>query len=380
MYSVSDYGGMIANGVRLDAYAQALRQAVRPDSVVLEIGTGTGFFAGLACQFGARRVFALEPEDVIQVARETAAANGYSGRIEFIQDLSTRVTLPERADVMISDIRGRLPLFQKHIPAIADARRRLLAQGAVLIPQHDSMWAAVVEATEQYGRLVEPWDKTDYGLDLSASRRFVVNCWVKGKATREQLLVEPQCWAALNYATIEEPDVSGLVTWTMERAGTAHGLSVWFDATLAEGVGFSNAPGEPELIYGTTFFPWLEPVPLDIGDRISVTIRADLVVQDYVWRWDTRVVDEREQVKADFKQSTLHGAPLSPARLRRRADSYVPALTEDGEIDRFILSLIDGRTAQGDIARRVTERFSARFAKWEDALTQVGELSQKYSP
>jgi protein arginine N-methyltransferase 1 len=165
----------------------------------------------------------------------------------------------------------------------------------------------------------------------------------------------------------------------MERVGTGHGLSVWFDTTLAEGVGFSNKPGEPELIYGTAFFPWIEPVSLATGDRIEVTLHADLVGEDYLWRWDTRVKDDNGRVKADFKQSTLYGTPISPARLRKRADSYVPAITQDGEIDRFILSLMDGLAPQGDIARRVMERFPARFAKWQDALTRVGELSQKYS-
>lgn len=137
-YSIFDYGGMIANHVRTNAYAQALRQAIKPGGVVLDIGTGSGFFALLACQFGARQVIAIEPADAIQVARQIAAANGYAEKIMFIQDLSTRVTLPERADVIISDLRGALPLYQHHIPTIVDARQRLLAPSGVLIPQRDS--------------------------------------------------------------------------------------------------------------------------------------------------------------------------------------------------------------------------------------------------
>lgn len=125
---------MIADKGRMDAYVKGLRQAVKPDSVVVDIGTGTGIFALLACQFGAKKVYAIEPSDAIQVAREIAKSNGYADRIEFIQKLSTQVNLPELADVIISDIRGMLPLFQQHIPAIADARTRLLAEGGILIP------------------------------------------------------------------------------------------------------------------------------------------------------------------------------------------------------------------------------------------------------
>ena len=103
-------------------------------------------FALLACRFGARRVYAIEPEDAIEVAREIAVANGYADRIEFIQAMSTEATLPERADVIISDLGDMLPWFRHHIPSIVDARNRFLAPGGVFIPRRDVAWAAVVEA------------------------------------------------------------------------------------------------------------------------------------------------------------------------------------------------------------------------------------------
>ena len=124
MYSLHFYGQMLADAPRVDAYAAALRQAVTPDSVVLDLGCGPGVFAMLACQLGARRVYAIEPDNVINIAREAAAANGFADRIEFFQSLSTDVTLPEPATIIISDLRGVLPFYQGHIPAIIDARRR----------------------------------------------------------------------------------------------------------------------------------------------------------------------------------------------------------------------------------------------------------------
>ena len=89
MYSVSAYGSMIRDRVRMDAYAVALRQAIRPGATVVDIGTGTGIMACLACRYGAGRVYAIEPADVIEVARRIAAANGLADRIRFIQKPST---------------------------------------------------------------------------------------------------------------------------------------------------------------------------------------------------------------------------------------------------------------------------------------------------
>src|ERR1700681_4015560 len=156
MYSLIGYGEMIADRVRIDAYVQALRQAVRPGAVVVDIGTGPGIMAVLACQLGASRVYAIESDEIIQVARTIAAANCCADRIEFIEDLSTKVTLPIRADVIVSDMRGVLPLFGHHIASIADARRRFLAPAGTLIPRKDTIWASIVEAPERYAGIVDP--------------------------------------------------------------------------------------------------------------------------------------------------------------------------------------------------------------------------------
>src|SRR5215831_6392496 len=132
-YSLAGYGEMIADRVRMEAYAEALRRTVKPGSVVLDIVTGPGIWAVLACQLGATRVIAVEPDSIIQVAREVAISNQCSEKIEFIQKASTSLELLIQADVIVSDMRGVLPLLGQNIPSVVDARRRFLAPGGVLI-------------------------------------------------------------------------------------------------------------------------------------------------------------------------------------------------------------------------------------------------------
>lgn len=381
MYSVWGYGKMIADAPRMDAYVSALHQAVKPGSVVIDLGSGPGLFALLACQMGARRVYAIEPDNVIEVARQAAIANGYEERLVCIQNYSTRVTLPEQADVIISDLRGILPWFQQHLPSIADARHRLLKPEGVLIPQRDVLWAALVEAPEIYSDIVGPWGENRYGLDLSSARRFVTNTWRKLRVAPEQLLVEPKRWCVLDYSTLENPDVRGDICWTIAEARTTHGLLVWFDSELLDGIGFSNRPDNPELVYGNAFFPFSRPVELLTGDEIEVIISADLVGEDYVWRWNTRVVNKHnsESAKAAFKQSSFFGVPLAAARLHKQSASYVPLLNDEGKIGRFILSLMDGTTALDEIAHQLTALYPTHFASYKDALDHVSELAQKYS-
>ena len=377
LYGIGGYGQMIADRARTEAYAAALKRFVRPGSVVLDIGTGTGIFALLACRFGARRVFAVEPADAVQTAREIAAAQGLDDRIDFIQGVSTRVELPERADVIVSDLRGALPLFHHAVPSLIDARERLLAPGGVMIPRADRLLAAVVSAPEIYDRVVSPWDEGSFDFDMGAARRRVVNTWTRGEVADEQRLTDAGEWTTLDYASIDGPDARGRLEWEAARGGTAHGVSVWFDADLGDGIGYSTGPGT-KTVYGTPFFPWETPVEVKAGDRIEVEIVARLVGDDYVWFWSSRVRRDGATL-ADFRQSTFHAEPPSADRLRRRADAFRPSLNEDGRIDHLALSRMAEGVALGDIAREVRERFPVRFRTWEQALTHVGRLSERYS-
>ena len=376
MYSLAGYGKMIADEARMDAYVHAMRHAIKPGSVVVDLGSGPGMFALLAAQMGARRVFAIEPENVIQVGRDAARDHGFSDRIEFIQDFSTRVSLPEQADVIVSDLHGVLPWHSQHIPSIIDARSRLLAPDGILIPARDSLWAAAVEDFQHYEELVKPWDSN--GIPLSSGRKLAVNLWTKFRVAPENLLSESICWHELDYYQVDDANVCKDLSLTATRSGTVHGLAIWFDADLLAGKGFSNAPGAEQVIYGNAFFPFKEPVAVAAGDRIDVRVEARLIGDDYVWRWDTTVWSQAE-TKASFKQSTLLGTPLSPSQLRKRASSYVPTPNDDGAIARFVLSQMDGSNSIQQIANAVVKVFPQRFGNESAAIDLVAEISEKYS-
>lgn len=378
-YSVASYGQMVADANRTDAYVRALERAVQPGCVVLDIGAGTGIFSLLACRFGARRVYAVEPDGAIQAAREIAAANGYAERIEFIQDLSTRVTLPERADVIISDLHGVLPLYLQHLPSIMDARARHLAAGGALIPRRDTLWAAPVESQTAYQAITGLSEARPYGFTMEPATRLATNLWQKTKLTLEQLLSSPELLSILDYRTVTTPNIEGALRWEVARAGEMHGLAVWFDSEVAHDIGFSNAPGKPELIYGQAFFPLSEPVTVEANDIVTAFLAAHLVGDDYVWRWDTSIHDHAGAVKNAFQQSTFFGRPVTHAELRKRSPSYRPALDAEGQIQRAILERMDGNSNNDEIAAAIAAQFPERFPDLRAALTAVGDLSRKYS-
>jgi protein arginine N-methyltransferase 1 len=381
MYSIVGHCDMMNDSVRMRAHERALREAIRPGGVVVDIGAGLGVMSFLACRLGAARVYAIESADVIEVARALAAANGFADRIVFLQDLSTRVVLPEPADVVVADLRGILPWFDRNIPSMIDARKRFLRPGGALIPQRDFLWLGVVETSKvpRGGRMAPHWEDVGLDLNMDAVKRLVLNQWRKARAGPEQFVTQPQCVAVLDYATTEDVHLKTRTTGAAARSAVARGFNAWFDSELTAAVHFSNGPGQPELIWGQAFFPWLEPVPLNEGDQVTIDLEARLVEDDYVWRWDTTIHDAQDgRIKALFRQSTFLGAVLSPATLRKGAASHVPALGQDGRVDLLALSLMDGQRTLADIARQLAERFPQRFSQENEALTHVAELSKRY--
>lgn len=316
MYHLLDFGMMLAHTERIEAYAAALERSIGPDSVVLDIGTGTGIFALLACRAGARRVYALDMEDAILVGPEVAAANGYADRIEFIRDLSTNVTLPELADVVVSDIGGALPLFQNHLASIIDARERLLRPGARLIPQTDILLAALADCPDDY-RYLTVWDTHSYGFDMTAARELSRNNWWREKARTGRLLTEPQSWGTLDYRTVSDVNVRGEFTTTVRRSGTAHAIFLWARRIFADGIELSDYLN-PNSLYRRAVFPLRDPTEVAQGDSVHCRIDAFLHGEDYTWRWRTRIADAATgSVKADFDQTTVAGVPLDRETLTK---------------------------------------------------------------
>jgi len=370
---------MLADPVRIGPYTQAIEAAVRPGDVVVDLGSGPGFFALIACRAGARRVYAIDLAEIVQFGRHFATANSFADRIEFLWGDSRQIQLPERADVIVSDIRGALPFSGHAIVSLDDARQRFLAEGGTMIPQRDTLYAAIVEWEKFYNEVISPWRSSDKGLDLSPALPRVLNDLHSTHITAEQLVTEPQAWSVIEY--MKSPSIRAAATlhFRTTRRATAHGVALWFDTQLFGKIGFSCAPGGPNTVYGHTFLPWLQPLTISAAQEIEVQLHADLVGEDYIWRWETKVFEEGKGVAHHFQQSTLEGTLFSPQWLQRHALDFVPVLSEAGEAERWLLEAMDGNAPLQEIAQAAAERFPKVFRRQEEAFRRAAELAEKFA-
>ena len=249
----------------------------------------------------------------------------------------------------------------------------------MLIPQKDSLWAVITEATELYDKLVQPWSNSYHDLTITGATKYTLHTWSKGRTEPSMLLSEPKKWADLDYMRIESPNVKGETSLQITKPGTGHGFLVWFDTHLAEGIEFSNTPLQPELIYSSAFFPWLEPVKLNTGDTVSITLKANLIDNDYLWRWHTRICSgDHKKTKAEFKQSTFQSIPVTLEEFGKKEAGYIPSLGSRGKIDQAILNLMNGKITNQEITNRIYKQYPEEFANRKEVFNKVCNLSRKY--
>ncbi len=285
---VLDYHlSMLLDTKRLDAFRQAIDTTVSPGDVVVDVGCGTGILSFMACEAGARRVYAIEGAPILEVARELAAANGFADRVEFIEGWSIDVDLPEPADVLITETIGSAGLDEGIVAWAADARTRLLKPTATIVPSRLRLWVCGAQMAEDHS-LITDWFKTGLPYDLGAAHRRAARSLWFTHLSPNHLLGQPELAVDVDLATSASRAMTASGTLRIEHGGTLHGLACWFDCLLAPGVTVANVPADAPSSWGHGFMPLEEPQSVRRGEELtwSLSVSAD----GHHWTWDVGVL------------------------------------------------------------------------------------------
>ena len=266
---------MLSDSVRTTAYQRAVETSVRPGDIVLDIGTGTGILALFAARAGAGKVYAVEPTDIIDVAKRIAQRNGLASRIEFIQARVEEVDLPEKADCIVSEWLGVFALQENMLPSIASAIDRLLKPGGKILPETVRLFLALVEDEELHNRKIGCWQEQPYGLDHSDFADCQANDVHAIAIEPETLLSDAVEVARLDTLYARDSRLDARTVLTAARGGVCHGLAGWFRAEFPGGIALDTAPSQPLTHWNQAFFPMVEPMPLGRDDEVAVSLATE---------------------------------------------------------------------------------------------------------
>jgi predicted RNA methylase len=277
---------MLGDQTRTARFLEGVARVVRPGDVVVDIGTGTGILAIAAARAGAAQVYALEEDAIADAAEAMFRANGVSDRVRLMRERSTRVELPQRADVLVCELIGDDPLGEGILETVADARRRLLKPGARVVPARLRVMglpleipADVLQRRSLAGGTPDRW-RDRYGMDFGAlvevAGAMPLPFYIAPQDARGwRTLADPVTLADVDLQACEDTSIDASAETVARTEGEVSGLLVYFEVLVSPGVRHTSAPDQVD---GSNH--WITPVwalprslPVTRGRRIRVSYR-----------------------------------------------------------------------------------------------------------
>lgn len=311
--SVDYYTRLLAGDTRIEAFREAIHEAVRAGDRVLDLGTGLGTFAFFAARAGAGRVWAVDSDPVVHLARWVARANGLERSIEFVRGRVPGVTFPEEIDVLVFEDFPRRLLDDRTFRTLRTLADEALAPGARSVPRSARLQLAPL-ASSELRRWLFPVDVDDpadadgptssangaeadsraeadgsapgssapagaaerYGIDWEALRPYLANQPRPAFLPRSAMAAEPVVGPVRRLLPPPDPeDLAVDGRWVFEEEGIVHGLALWFDLEVSAESWISNAPGPDTQPWGQVVLPLDPPVAVPRGGALEAGVEYE---------------------------------------------------------------------------------------------------------
>ncbi|MBI5277459.1 MAG: tetratricopeptide repeat protein [Burkholderiales bacterium] len=272
---------MMNEEARNRPYLEGLQSVVKPDSLVFEIGTGSGLLAMMAARAGAKKVVTCEAVRLVaKTAEEIVERNGLKDRITVLNKPSYQVEvggdLPERADVLVHEIFSSELLGEFVLPALEDAKARLLKPGGVMLPGVASLMIALVGG-EALGKELHVGQA--FGFDLSPFNAIHPKKRPIHREDLPRVLLSDALEAFrfdFNAASTFPPEKKQLQL-PVTASGLCYGVIQWIRFEFGAGIVFENHPAHPREVasWQQTIYRFDEALQLEAGAVVTVQAMHD---------------------------------------------------------------------------------------------------------
>jgi type II protein arginine methyltransferase len=269
---------MLNDELRNSAFEKALANVITNETVVLDIGSGTGLLAMMAARAGAKETITCEMvAPLAELARETIKRNGLADRIVTLDKRSTSLVVGNhmtcKANLLVTETVDCGLLGEGIVRSIAHAKANLLTEDARIVPCAAIVYGMVVESP---GLRNLNSAQMAAGFDVSLTNRY---------ATAQYF---PVRLAAFDYTPLADPfevfhfDFANgaivperkTINVRGQRDGAGQCVIFWFSMQLDEKTSISNEPGS--TTHWEQALQCLEQeVPIRTGEMLTIEAEHD---------------------------------------------------------------------------------------------------------
>jgi type I protein arginine methyltransferase len=250
--NIYEHERMIADAVRVNAYFNAINRYIKPNQVVLDLGTGTGILSFFAAQQHPRKIYAIDHSSFISIAKKIADHNGISN-IEFIKANSRNFTCSEKVDVIMHEQLGNALFNENMLENLFDLKSRILDEKGIIFPSKFELYLEPVCLLNDY-RIPYIWEDSVHGIDFSCLKNLNeidqyknADYWYRllNGLNVDYLLCDPDPILSVDLNainTIDDIQKKLNITKKIIRSGIMDGLLLYFKVIFDDSLSFDTAP------------------------------------------------------------------------------------------------------------------------------------------
>lgn len=274
---------MLNDELRMQAYETAIKETVRSGMVVVDLGTGTGILALWALEAGAKKVYGIDvnPNRIPQ-ALERIQAAGFQEKFQIFNALSGDVALPEKADIIISEVLGNLGDNEDMVRILNDARTRFLKPDGLMLPARTETFLVPVSSPLMHEQVRQKKVKginARYRLPRLLEALRISNpfdLYYDGIIPSLAYLSEPRRVQSFSFTGRENPEYAVKRQFLIAQDGLFTGFKGYFVATLSKNMrldisGDDIKGRQTSDCWKHCYLPVETPFPVKSGDTLTVT-------------------------------------------------------------------------------------------------------------
>lgn len=282
--NVENHVHMLQDTVRMASYQRAIQNQVKDGDVVMDLGAGTGILSFFAARAGASKVYAVEKRpDMINLSKQLAKENGLDEIVEYIDKPSQSINgedLDPKPTVMVSEIIGNAVLDECIIEFTMDARDRLLAPDATLIPYALDLMCVPYDTGRTINQAQAVTElEAMYGFSFDMIKTVVDQKprlqLVDFKPEQHTIMADPITIINLDFRTLKSPRFEVNFELNPFFDGFVDGYCLYFKVYLDEQTVLTNSPWAPKTHWTQVTYTFPKRRPVKQAEPVTVTLQYD---------------------------------------------------------------------------------------------------------